>query len=235
MGCRNKKRGRPPKLVVKKQIGLLQGSKCFSPSGQHGNSPSQASAGTTTDYQQDWPFIKRSPIWDTVEFYSQKPHFSPLKRTKEESREGLAIGNMVTFGNLVQRLSDLKPNDPVDILNNSLETLSDLETHGFDVGPVRDRLNDLLSLKTKMCQQEDTRKEVETELRKCKHEKSLMEKEIYQLKMKMQELKLKMVRAETMRKRKEYKVTRLRSDVLLVRNQISEWMLAFEEPAAARL
>ncbi|MFS7909267.1 hypothetical protein Hanom_Chr01g00092641 [Helianthus anomalus] len=210
-------------------------SKCFSPSDQHGNSPSQASAGTTTDYQQDWPFIKRSPIWDTVEFYSQKPHFSPLKRTKEESREGLAIGNMVTFGNLVQRLSDLKPNDSVDILNNSLETLSDLETHGFDVGPVRDRLNDLLSLKTKMCQQEDTRKEVETELRKCKHEKSLMAKEIDQLKMKMQELKLKMVRAETMRKRKEYKVTRLRSDVHLVRNQISEWMLAFEEPAAACL
>ncbi|KAI7750517.1 hypothetical protein M8C21_012365, partial [Ambrosia artemisiifolia] len=232
MGHRNRKKGRPPKLVVEKPVGLLQGSSCFSPPDHNGNSLSQASAGTTSDYQQDWPFIKRFPIWDTIELYSQKPHFSPLKTRKEEFREGLAIGYMVTFWNLAQRLSDLQLNDPADELNNILETLCDLEIHGFDVGPIRTRLNDLLTLKSKVSQHEDTRKKVEKELQKCKHEKSQMEKEIDQYKTKTRVLKLKTKRAATLWKRKDGEVTRLRSKRILICNQISDWKLAFGELAA---
>ncbi|KAM0053680.1 hypothetical protein Hdeb2414_s0007g00262171 [Helianthus debilis subsp. tardiflorus] len=162
---------------------------------------------TPTDYQQDWPFIKRSPMWAIIELHSQKPHFAPLKEMNEDYREGLAIAHIVTFGNLVQRLSNFKPNDPVDMFNINLETLSVLETHGFDVGPIRRRLNQLLSLKTKMRQQEDTRKEVVKELEKCDHEKSLVEKEMQVLKSKLEQIAI-------AQKVKEEELVRLQTHVL---------------------
>ncbi|KAM0053675.1 hypothetical protein Hdeb2414_s0007g00262121 [Helianthus debilis subsp. tardiflorus] len=212
-----KKRRTPSKPVVKKSTGLLEASSSRSPPDHHVNSVSQPSAGTTTtNNQQDWPFIKRSPMWAIIDLHSQNPHFAPLKKMNEDCREGLAIAHIVTFGNLVQRLSDIKPNDPVDVINNSLETLSDLETHGFDVGPIRRRLNQLLSLKTKMCRQEDTRKEVEKELEKCDHEKSLAEKEMDRLKEKMRALKSKSERIATTQKTKKEELMRLQTNDLEV-------------------
>ncbi|KAI3683946.1 hypothetical protein L1987_84462 [Smallanthus sonchifolius] len=272
-----RKRGRKPKLVVKKPIGLLRGhgvttdldeqplsvwyqgmhpfsvlrrNSCFSPLGHHAKSLSQAivpsgatsdSSSTTTDYQQDWPFIKRSPVWatiDSLELYltpPQKPHFSPLKELKADYREGLAIAQMVTFGNLVQNLSGLQPNDPVDIINNNLETLSDLKANGFDVGPIRDRLTTLLSLKSNACEHEATRKEVEKEIKKCTHEKSLVEKEMDELEVKMQVLKEKTAQTASMMKVKEDEHMSLQANLLLVSNQIKEVELAFEKLAATPL
>ncbi|XP_021987228.1 DUF724 domain-containing protein 7 isoform X1 [Helianthus annuus] len=212
-----KKRRTPSKSVVKKSTGLLQASSSRSPPDHHVNSVSQPSAGTTTtNNQQEWPFIKRSPMWAIIELHSQNPHFAPLKKMNEDCREGLAIAHIVTFGNLVQRLSDIKPNDPVDVINNSLETLSDLETHGFDVGPIRRRLNQLLSLKTKMCRQEETRKEVEKELEKCDHEKSLAEKEMDRLKEKMRALKSKSERIATKQKSMKEELMRFQTNDLEV-------------------
>jgi len=69
---------------------------------------------------------------------------------KEDRREGLAIAHLVTFANVVHRTSELKLDDPNDMIENSLETLVELETHGFDVGAVRARLNELLSRKTQV-------------------------------------------------------------------------------------
>lgn len=182
-------------------------------------------AGST---QQDWPFIKRSPIWaviESLELYLtqlQKPHFSPLKNMKQDTREGLAISHIVTYGNLVQRLSDLRVNDSVERFEASLETLCELETHGFDVGPIRGRLNELLSLKSQVGHYDDTHKEVEYELRRCTHEMCLVEKEI-------DELKAKMVQTESMQKAKDEEIVRLQLKLDLVSNQISDWELAFEE------
>ncbi|KAI7747240.1 hypothetical protein M8C21_002032 [Ambrosia artemisiifolia] len=209
-GHQKKQRTTPTKSLIKRPTGLVEASSSLSPPDHHGNSVSQASARTTsTNYEHDWPFIKRSPMWAIIELHSQKPHFAPLKEMNEDCREGLAIAHIVTFGNLVQRISDFKPNDPVDKFNNSLETLSDLETHGFDVGPIRGRLNQLLSLKTKMCQQEDTRKEVEKDLEKCDHEKSRVDKEMDRLKEKMRMLKSKSEQIATMQKAKEKELERL--------------------------
>ncbi|XP_076944390.1 uncharacterized protein LOC143615011 [Bidens hawaiensis] len=197
-----RKRGTPPESVAKKPTGLQKGS--FSPD-HHGNS--------LTNYQQDWPFIKRSRLWATIEFYSQKPHFVPLKEITEDYREGIAIAHMVTFENIVQKLSDLKSNDPVDLFN-SLKTLRELETHGFDVGPIRGRFHKLILLKTKMCQQEATRKEVEKELEKCNHENSLVEEETDQLKERLRVLKSKSEQIATMQKEKEEELKRLQSNDL---------------------
>lgn len=183
---------------------LLAYTGSFSPD-HHGNS--------LTNYQQDWPFIKRSRLWATIEFYSQKPHFAPLKEITEDYREGIAIAHMVTFENIVQKLSDLKSNDPVDLFN-SLKTLRELETHGFDVGPIRGRFHKLILLKTKMCQQEATHKEVEKELEKCNHENSLVEEETDQLKERLRVLKSKSEQIATMQKVKEEELKRLQSNDL---------------------
>ncbi|XP_076950296.1 DUF724 domain-containing protein 6-like [Bidens hawaiensis] len=121
---KKRKRRKPQKLVVKKPFGLLKettgldeqplsvscegihplpiltSSSCLSPD-HDDKSPNQVIV--TTDYQQDWPFIKQSSIWATIESLMarltppQKPHFSPLKNAREFNREGLAVGHMVTY------------------------------------------------------------------------------------------------------------------------------------------
>ncbi|KAL8205028.1 hypothetical protein R6Q57_010651 [Mikania cordata] len=265
-----RKRGRTPKLVIEKPIGLQDGHGVttnideqplsvwyqgmhplslkrrsrFSPHDHDGNSPKQAvvaSAGTTTNYQHDWPFIKRSPIWSTIESLElyitspQRPHFSPLKKKNMDYREGLAIAHMITFGNLVQRLPDLRPNDPADMFSNTLETLLDLETHGFDVGPIRARLNELLALKSIVDHHEVKCKEVEKEIENHNHEKSLVEKDMDQLKVKMQELKEKMVQAATAIKVKEGEIRKMQSNLHLVNNQINDLEVAFEKLASTPL
>ena len=120
----------------------------------HGDEPSENPAiANNCKYQQEWPFIKQSPIWATIESLKlyqnppQKPHFSNLKKVKEDLREGLAIAFMVTFANVVERISELKLDDPNNIMENSLGTLVELETLGFNVGAIRTRLNELLSKK----------------------------------------------------------------------------------------
>ncbi|KAL8260205.1 hypothetical protein R6Q59_028158 [Mikania micrantha] len=134
MNTTERKRGGPPNSLAKRPISLLEGGReiatdldeqplppLSASSCHHGESlnPATVTSGSTTDYEHDWPFIKRSPAWTAIlslELYQtlpQKPHFSPLKKTKEDHREGEAIALMVTFGNLVQRLSDLQLTDPL--------------------------------------------------------------------------------------------------------------------------
>ncbi|XP_076929122.1 DUF724 domain-containing protein 1-like [Bidens hawaiensis] len=220
--------------MVKKPTALPEGSSCSSPPNEINDHLGNATnAGTTTtDYQHDWPFIKRSPLWaamESSELYltpPQKPHFSPLKELKHDCREGFAIARMVTYANLVASLSDLQPNDTVDTINAILETLSDLETHGFDVGLIRERVNNCLFLKLKACR--DTRKELEIELEKCDHEKSMVEKEVDELKVKMEELTEKMrvlepklVQLAAKVKTKEEKLMWVKSDLEVVVNMFA--------------
>ncbi|XP_076949860.1 DUF724 domain-containing protein 6-like [Bidens hawaiensis] len=225
----------------KQPLSVLKKSSCLR---TPGNSPAQAmvvteSGGsrtrTTADYQKDWPFIKRAPIWDTLESLElyqtppQKPHFSPLKKMKEEIREGTAIGHMVTFGGIVQRLSGLQLSDSVDIINSSLETLCELETHGFDVGSVRARLAELALLKSKAGPCEIKRKEVESELEKSRNEKYRAEKELDQLQVEMQVLKEKTEQAISVQKAKEEEIVRLKTNLDIASNQIIEWEVAFKK------
>ncbi|MFS8027018.1 hypothetical protein Hanom_Chr16g01493561 [Helianthus anomalus] len=118
-------------------------------------------AGTTTNYQQDWPFIKQSPIWATIDSLvscltpPQKPHFSPLKKTKGLHREGLAIAHVLTCYNLVQSLPNIKLNDPVDIINGNLEVLVDLEAHGKEMDQLKVEMQ---KLQEKMMHAETMRK-----------------------------------------------------------------------------
>lgn len=97
------------------------------------------------------PFVKCSPLWkniDSMELYkTQKPHFSPLVKCREETREGLAVGVLVKFSNLVENTSKLQFSSEIAIIERSLETLAEFESHGFDVEKVQGCLTRLLSKK----------------------------------------------------------------------------------------
>ncbi|TYJ22598.1 hypothetical protein E1A91_A08G136200v1 [Gossypium mustelinum] len=105
------------------------------------------------DSDQSLPFVKKSPIWRTIEsldvfqIVPQKPHFQPLAESREEFREGSAIGIMVTFASLFDKISMLHFDDPRNTFDSISEGLDDLEKHGFDVSLLRRRVNKLLSIK----------------------------------------------------------------------------------------
>lgn len=101
------------------------------------------------------PFIKSSPLWkslDSMEIFSKtqrKPHFNPLLKCREETREGLAIAHMVIFSTVVEKTLNLRFSDPSRVIIDNLKTLAELEKHGFDVEPVQARLRMLLAEKEK--------------------------------------------------------------------------------------
>nr|GEX21653.1 agenet-like domain-containing protein [Tanacetum cinerariifolium]GEX88917.1 agenet-like domain-containing protein [Tanacetum cinerariifolium] len=119
------------------------------------------------DIDANISFVKTSPLWDMIESMEafqklpQNPHFRPLlKGVKESAREGFAIGTMVTFSNVVDRTFCLRFDYPRTAIEDSLETLVDLESNGFDVEVIRDRLTHLLLLKDKQEELEDRSKGV---------------------------------------------------------------------------
>ncbi|CAI9269931.1 unnamed protein product [Lactuca saligna] len=189
----------------------------------------------TTENHHVWPFVKRSPIWATIEStelfqnLSQNPHFSPLWETKEDCREGLAIAHMVTFANVVQRTTNLQWTDSNHLIKNTLETLVDLEANGFDVGPVRARLDELLANKDEAGRLEGEMKEAEKEVEKCNREKMAIDEEINGLERKMRDVEEKMVKAVAMKNVKDEEVMVVRSKLQVVSKRIADWKLAFEE------
>lgn len=102
---------------------------------------------------ENLPFVKNTILWKTIESMEvfqkmpQKPHFQPLENFKESSREGVAIGYMVTFSSLVERTSKLQINDPISTMFDIKESFAELEKHGFNVTAVEDCVNKLLAVK----------------------------------------------------------------------------------------
>ncbi|KAI3740551.1 hypothetical protein L2E82_31019 [Cichorium intybus] len=199
------------------------------------SNPTMVNEGQTTETHNIWPFIKRSPIWATIESHelfqnlSQNPHFSPLWEMKEDYREGFAIAHMVTFANVVQRTTNLQWTDPNHVIKNSLETLVDLEANGFDVGPIRARLDELLAKKSEAGRLEGEMKEAEKEVEKCNMEKSAIDEEIIVLERKMREIEEKMVKAVAMKNVKDEEVMVVRSKLQVFMKRIDDWKLGFEE------
>ncbi|KAI3718884.1 hypothetical protein L6452_19769 [Arctium lappa] len=194
-----RKRGRTPRLRFKRPNGLLEGASRCSTINHHHAEPSDAlnpAIVNINEYQQEWPFIKRSPIWVTIESMElyqnlpQKPHFSLLKNINKDYREGLAIAHM---------------------------------TYGFDVGTVRVRLNKLLSTKAKVGEVKDKLKEIEKQLEKRNLEKSKIGEEVDQLAAEMQELQEKLVETVKKKNLKDEEIMMLQSNLHLVANQIMDW------------
>ncbi|PWA54432.1 agenet-like domain, Agenet domain [Artemisia annua] len=220
------------------QKAVLKRSSCRNPCDNHDESSDALIPAAivensgSTEYHKTWPFLKRSPIRAVIESYElylktpQKPHFAPLKNVKEDCREALAIAHMVIFANVTQTISDLQLNDPINIIKNSLDTLAELETHGFNVGAMQARLNELRVWKVKMSQQEEKVKLFEKDLEKHNGEKPILGNKINELEEKIKELQEKMLENDD-------EINRLQSNKLHAMNQIKLWELAFEKLAAS--
>nr|GEW30195.1 agenet-like domain-containing protein [Tanacetum cinerariifolium] len=109
----------------------------------------------------------------------QNPHFRPLlEGVTESAREGLASGTMVTFSTVVDNINRLRFEDPRSTIEDCLETLVELESNGFNVEVIRDRLTCLLLIKVKQEELEDGSKGVVEKIKKQKIQEKTISDEV---------------------------------------------------------
>ncbi|XP_042061485.1 DUF724 domain-containing protein 7-like isoform X3 [Salvia splendens] len=158
------------------------------------------------------PFEKNTILWKTIQSFQvfqrlpQKPHFQPLENFRESSREGLAIGYMVTFSSIVERASKLQLTDPVSIMDDIMDTLTDLEKQGFEVGPIQDCINELLAIK---CKQEKLANDTETingQITGHRDTKARLERDIEEINEHIMKLQRKRSQAESAKEREEEEI-----------------------------
>ncbi|XP_071740720.1 DUF724 domain-containing protein 2-like [Rutidosis leptorrhynchoides] len=226
-----------------------QGSSCSTPgvhreesSGQLNQTGVVNNGVTTTDnYQQEWAFIKQSSWWATLESHEsyqntpQKPHFTPLKERKQFIREGLAIGLMVAFSDMVHRVSSLQLIDPINMIKDCLEILDEFESHGFDVGPVRDCLNTLLTWKVRVGQLEEELENEKSKQEKFKLCKSATEEDSRQIEAKIRELQEILVQNLRTISVQNEKINESKVRADSVCNQMVDYRTAFAKLAATPL
>ncbi|EFH50409.1 agenet domain-containing protein [Arabidopsis lyrata subsp. lyrata] len=98
-------------------------------------------------------FEKKLPIWkilDSMEVFKavpQSPHFSPLAEIREDSREMLAVGMMLTFSCLLEQVKALQHDENISSFISLSNSFTELETHGFNVQVAQLRINKLLTLR----------------------------------------------------------------------------------------
>ncbi|KAF9617336.1 hypothetical protein IFM89_035317 [Coptis chinensis] len=140
------------------------------------------------------PFIKSSLLWESVEsmevfkILPQQPHFCPLEQYNEVAREGMAIGKMLIFANLLEKTGRVKLDEPRSTLEDKLEALMDIEECGFTVQPIRTRLEELLSIKDSINELDDKSKAIEREVSDEKLKYDEVEDSLEQLNMELQVL-----------------------------------------------
>lgn len=141
----------------------------------------------------------------------QKPHFSPLIKRPEETREGLAIAHMVNFSNLVERITKLQFSDPITVIESIVGALDELESNGFDVEFIRACLTQLLSKKQTGEELHKECRDIENEISDTLNEKEKVDEEITQLNQRMNELAAKLGDAVTRKEMKERVISTLKS------------------------
>ncbi|XP_065853731.1 DUF724 domain-containing protein 7-like [Euphorbia lathyris] len=133
------------------------------------------------------PFIRTSYMWkhiDSLEIFRilpQHPHFNFLADCNEETREGSAIGHMLTFASMAEKVTKLQIDDPMSRFDSYVEALAILEEIGFDAKVVADRLNELLALKKQHEQLKNQSKRYQTLLADCDGRKAKLEQEIAEI------------------------------------------------------
>ncbi|XP_078180087.1 uncharacterized protein LOC144574089 isoform X2 [Carex rostrata] len=96
---------------------------------------------------------KTSPFWQPVESLElfthtpQQPHFKKLDGYCDVIRDGMALGLMIAYANLVDSLKNLSFDDDVAVIEEKFTCLETLEENGFNVDLIRTRLNRILQIK----------------------------------------------------------------------------------------
>ncbi|XP_062002904.1 DUF724 domain-containing protein 6-like isoform X3 [Rosa rugosa] len=205
------------------------------------STPVDSVSDTVPDENQIMPFVKSSPIWKAIESFDvfrimpQNPHFRPLVKCKEEYREGFAIGNMVTFSSLVEKISSLHFDDPIQVFDSILESLFDLEKYGFNVTVLRGRVNELLSIKQRQGQFEGESKDAESKIVEQTQEKSKLEDEADCIEKKIIELKEKHASIQAEIGAKERDIASLQLSLDAINESIKNTRSDFEKAALVQL
>lgn len=185
------------------------------------------------------PFVKSSSLWKTIEsmqvfrLLPQKPHFQSLFSKKESSREGLAIALMVDFANVVEKTLTLQYDVPRNIIEDTLETLLDLEDNGFDVKVVRDRLLQLLLIKDKREGLEVKAKERTDQIREENHDKLTVREKVKDIENQIRLLQEEHALALSTLAAKDSTVAYLESTVNDIKDRIRDADREFEAIVAA--
>ncbi|KAK3219496.1 hypothetical protein Dsin_013466 [Dipteronia sinensis] len=166
---------------------------------------------------QNLLWLERSPVLRFVQFLEefqlmpQKPHFRPLDECDVVSREGWALKHMMTFVNVVKETSKLQVNASGSIIDNLLKCLPELESHGFDVKDVRNRL---LKMQTMI----KSREHLQTKLEKVKceikirtHEGTKINAELLDAIEELKVLEEKKARLVSMNEENDFEIAKLKS------------------------
>ncbi|XP_048422350.1 DUF724 domain-containing protein 7 isoform X4 [Pyrus x bretschneideri] len=198
-----------------------------------------AVSGNGTEEKQEFPFVKSSPVWKTIETlevfkkFPQNPHFRPLIECKEEYREGSAIGNMITFSSLADKISRLRFDDHRNVLGSILESLLDLEKYGFNVTVLRGRVNDLLSVKDRHGRFQVESKDAEHKIMEHSHEKTKLVEDAEHIAKKIIELQDKHASMKSEMEAKDHEIARLKMHMDSMNEGIQSSRSDFEKLALA--
>ncbi|KAL0653218.1 hypothetical protein Bca4012_095909 [Brassica carinata] len=168
------------------------------------------------------PFVKKSPCWKVLESMEifkampQRPHFNPLLECEEESREGDAIGAMVKFTGLLEKVNNIQVDDSVTEINRIKECFLKLEEHGFDVTAPCSRIDKLLSVKESQTWALEELKVAEREITENDNKRRKLEDDIEELPKKIVELQrqLALVKEEKVAKDKEIALMQSYAEIL---------------------
>ncbi|PKI50297.1 DUF724 domain-containing protein 5-like isoform X2 [Punica granatum] len=181
------------------------------------------------------PFVKSSPAWKAVQSmqvfqkFPQNPHFLPLTEYRKSFREGMAIGHMVTFANVVEEAFRLKITDPVHSFMTCLEALQDLEPHGFHVNATKARLTKMLSVIEQLQKLHNEHVEVEGRISELTSENDEIVEEIVKLNEKIRNLQDELACAASKKENKDSEITALRESLAAISASIQSIELDFED------
>ncbi|CAL4992618.1 unnamed protein product [Urochloa decumbens] len=100
------------------------------------------------------PFVKSSSMWpllealDAFKIVPQRPHFLPLRQYQLALREGMALGMMSSFAELVNDTMEASIDHSTDWFEDKIGALSYLQGNGFDVQFFQSTLTKLLHMKS---------------------------------------------------------------------------------------
>ncbi|KAI3679080.1 hypothetical protein L6452_38388 [Arctium lappa] len=200
-----------------------------------------ANGETVADDDGKLSFVKSSPLWETLEtmevfrMIPQNPHFRPLNSLKESAREGQAISQMVNFSKVVENTSQLRFDSPRNAIEECLEVLVELESHGFDVKLIRDRLTGLLLIKDRQEAFEARWKEVGDKIEQENIEGRRNDEEIELLDKKIRELLERRSQVLSKKEKNGSELGGLEAEVDGIKEGLDEIRRKFDGLAAASL
>lgn len=99
-------------------------------------------------------FVKSSPAWHLIEANQvfkespQQPHFLALQKFPLAMREGMALGLMVSFADLVKATMEASIDNSMEWFEDTIRTMHHLEENGFSVHSMQSAMTELVKIKS---------------------------------------------------------------------------------------